>query len=497
MKYKQLFFYTAVLLIGLLSISILKATTVNSISTYTPVFKIIGDVANPLSINSYPEAISTKLQHKGMALSAIPLILLLEDSQPASDFYDIYIKGSDGLMAMVHSSTIEESYIAFSEENGWEAIQLKHPISSNIKHIQEIIIKVEGESWDTGFNIISSEENLASYSIGELLTNGHTLQYYSEGTSRVADENKGYETTVYTTRRILELSRLYQHSASDGILVIGSKGEETFFSDEGYLQLMDNSITYSTISRAKRIDNVKGLVINPTIGRTTDAYYDSLHYLEQGNKVMLLFLDGFGYHQYQLAKTEGYAPFISSLPEASKVMTVYQPVTNAGFAAMITGKTPEENGVYSRQQKDMLMESIFGKATALGKKSALVEGNIKILNTETEPILNLDSDNSGTTDEEVFSAAMALIQVDYDFMLVHFHGIDDRGHSYGDTDTRTLNQIQQVDEYVRQLSRLWDGKIIIISDHGMHETDEGGSHGTLRYQDMFVPYIVYDGGEGQ
>ncbi len=497
MKYKQLVFCIALLLIGVLSGGLLRTSTVNSSTTYTPVFKIIGDVANPLSINSTTEALSIQLQHKGEEISAIPLQVLLKESLPLTDFYEVYIKGSDGLMAKVNGSTLEESYIAFSAENGWVAIHLKHPISSNIKHIQEMIIKAEGESWDTGINIISQEDNIASYSIGELLTKGHTLQYYSEGTSSVADEYDSYETTVFTTKRIIRLPELYQHASSDRVLVIGSKGEESYFTEEGYLQLMDNSITYSTLNRDHNIENVKGLVINPTIARTTDAYYDSLHYLEQGDRVMVLFLDGFGYHQYQLAKEEGYTPFISSLPEASRVMTVYQPVTNAGFAAMITGKTPAGNGVYSRQQKDILTESIFGRAIVLNIKAVLIEGNIKILNTEVEPFLNLDSDNSGTTDEEVFATALELIKDDYGFMLVHFHGIDDRGHSYGDTEIRTLEQIQKVDEYVKQLSQLWDGKIIIIADHGMHETAEAGSHGSLRYQDMFVPYILYDGGDGQ
>ena len=69
--------------------------------------------------------------------------------------------------------------------------------------------------------------------------------------------------------------------------------------------------------------------------------------------MLVLFLDGFGYHQYLKATSEGFAPFIAGLPPSEPALSVYRPVTNAGFAAMITGTTPEENGVYSREHKDL------------------------------------------------------------------------------------------------------------------------------------------------
>jgi predicted AlkP superfamily pyrophosphatase or phosphodiesterase len=78
-------------------------------------------------------------------------------------------------------------------------------------------------------------------------------------------------------------------------------------------------------------------------------------------------------------------------------------------------------------------------------------------------------------------------------MVVHFHGIDDSGHSYGDLSAQTLERIRTTDGYVKDLVSRWSGKVIITADHGMHSTLEGGSHGEFRYEDMIVPYIICEG----
>ena len=167
----------------------------------------------------------------------------------------------------------------------------------------------------------------------------------------------------------------------------------------------ENRFDYVPANRKGGITDLAGIIINPPARSITDLYHDSLYYLERGEKVLVLFLDGFGYRQYLKGTSEGFAPFIAGLPPAEPALSVYRPVTNAGFAAMITGTTPEENGIYSREHKDLKAPSIFAAAAEQGKKAALIEGHIKILNTETEPQLNIDENNDGYTDDEIFAAA--------------------------------------------------------------------------------------------
>ena len=78
-------------------------------------------------------------------------------------------------------------------------------------------------------------------------------------------------------------------------------------------------------------------------------------------------------------------------------------------------------------------------------------------------------------------------------LLVHFHSIDDAGHSYGDISPKTLGQIKIVDGYVRELVEDWSGKVIIVADHGMHAEGDAGGHGQFRYEDLIVPYITAEG----
>jgi hypothetical protein len=69
--------------------------------------------------------------------------------------------------------------------------------------------------------------------------------------------------------------------------------------------------------------------------------------------------------------------------------SVYTPVTNAGVAAILTGRPPSENGVHTRKEMDLLTLPYLEYANQRGKTSVMVEGNIKILNLEVEPVLIL------------------------------------------------------------------------------------------------------------
>ena len=220
----------------------------------------------------------------------------------------------------------------------------------------------------------------------------------------------------------------------------------------------------------------------------TNAYYDAKDYLDNDKKIMVVLLDGFGYNEYKLAKQKGYIPFLSQYFK-NPALSVYKPVTNAGFAAIITGQTPFVNGVHDRSVREMKVESIFGYAIKKEMKSILLEGNIKILNTEIEPELHLDRNKDSDTDDEMFESAINAAKEDYDLIFIHFHGIDDRGHTYGPESQVTMDYIKKVDEYIKKISEVWGKSIILTADHGMHNIENGGSHGECRMEDMIVPYF--------
>ena len=232
-------------------------------------------------------------------------------------------------------------------------------------------------------------------------------------------------------------------------------------------------------------------MLNPPSASIMDVYHDTLAYIQDGQSVMVVLVDGFSYTQFEEAYSKGYISFIEDKELANKALSVYRPVTNSGLAAMITGQPPCLNGIYSRDLRELKAPDIFEVLSGSGYSSAMVEGDIGVISTSIDPILNTDKDGDGSTDDEIFESALEVL--DKDMVFIHFHGLDDRGHDYGELDPRTLEYLKVVDRYIESLLSEWEGKMIITADHGMHSTCPEGSHGEFRYEDLIVPYIVIGG----
>ena len=284
------------------------------------------------------------------------------------------------------------------------------------------------------------------------------------------------------------LSQVLEKEIEDEVYIITSSGSVVNTTPEIYLQSDSNSIFAIDINNNK-IDDIVGIYIENEYNSITDAYDHTKQYLDNGEKTMLILLDGFSFAQYKLAEERGSLHFLSKHFK-NEALSVYTPVTNAGLAAMITGVTPDINGVHDRSFRTMKVDSIFDYAKKNQKKAVLLEADIKILNTEIEPMLHIDINNDGNIDDEIYETAKLLAKEDYDFIFIHFHGIDDRGHSYGPKDKITMDYIRIIDGYLEEISHVWDGQMILTSDHGMHETEEAGDHGECINEDMVVPYFM-------
>jgi len=310
-------------------------------------------------------------------------------------------------------------------------------------------------------------------------------------------ENAETQSLVYDGSKIKTISL---SSLTNGeilsYLIMDTEGRNySVDADDGYIQRDKDKINFISEDLSLRVPDIQGAIINPPDTSITDTYYTAVDYLEEDKDVLVIFLDGFSYSQYEYIKRNYPDLFISGI-DAHKASSVFKPVTNAGFAAMITVTYPYENGILDRSFREIKNETIFDTVNNMGKSALLVEGAVKILNTESDLILNSDKNGDGLTDDEVFESAFESIK-EYDFALVHFHGIDDEGHNSGPFGEETINRIVAVDNYVSQLVSCWRGMVIITADHGMHETSYGGDHGEFRYEDMIVPYAVMQGGQNE
>jgi hypothetical protein len=212
---------------------------------------------------------------------------------------------------------------------------------------------------------------------------------------------------------------------------------------------------------------------------------------------LLLFLDGFGYVRYTEALAAGLIPNLAALPEPLPGLTEYPPSTRVGTAALLTGAPHQVNGVDGRSIRNTEVETLFDVAAAAGLEVLAVEGEALAFNLRgAEVQLSGDRDGNGGTDDNVLANALAVLDAGMpDLFYVHFHGIDDAGHTYGPGTPEEEAKIREVDAAAGQvLTALPDDTLIILfADHGMHLAEEKGrlgNHGNLIERDMFIPIFV-------
>jgi hypothetical protein len=215
--------------------------------------------------------------------------------------------------------------------------------------------------------------------------------------------------------------------------------------------------------------------------------------------VMLIILDAFGYLDVQKAQQQGLISNLSSLSKSKMGLSVYPPITNVVTAALITGVEPEINGVDQSGKRSTKTMTIFDQLRSNQKQFTVIEGNsLYLANLKAEDlVLSNDDNQNGTNDDEVFQNAInKIMQGMPDFLWVHFHGMDDAGHSYGPWSPEYVQRLKDIDKYIKQIvdASPADTLFLITADHGMHINNEGqraGEHGNLIAEDMFIPLFTY------
>lgn len=215
--------------------------------------------------------------------------------------------------------------------------------------------------------------------------------------------------------------------------------------------------------------------------------------------VVFIFWDGLGYLDLQKALDLQIVPIIASLPKPQIGLSVYPPITSVATAAMITGLPPERNGVMISGVRSTEAVTIFNRMDEGNKEYKTMEGNtlyFSNLNSD-QLVLNTDTNGNGNVDDEVYRSALQEIRESPpDFLWVHFHGLDDSGHTGSPWSEKYVESLQIIDGYLGNLINASpaDTLFIISADHGMHASTSGvrsGEHGTLMAQDMLIPLILY------
>jgi hypothetical protein len=215
------------------------------------------------------------------------------------------------------------------------------------------------------------------------------------------------------------------------------------------------------------------------------------------DRVVLFFLDGFGYVRYTEALSEGQIPNLAALGEPLVAVTTYPSITSVSTASLLTGATPDVHGVDQSGIRKTDTETLFDVASAAGLKVVAVEGeSLAFALRGAEFQLSADFDGNGSTDDNVLRNTVEVLRGGLpDILLVHFHGIDDAGHTYGPGSLEESVAVEEVDAAVgRIIEMLPKGTLVVIfADHGMHKVQEEGhlgNHGHLLERDMFIPIFL-------
>lgn len=302
------------------------------------------------------------------------------------------------------------------------------------------------------------------------------------------------------------LHAVVEGDGSECSFVWASVADDAWWLPDGSLAIGDKQLRASRleVEPPPLLDAVEASItdIAPTVAAVLDLPAPSPaigHPLteESAERVTLIFMDGFGYVRYTEALEEGLIPHVGALGEPLLGLTTYPPITSVSTASLLTGAPPAVHGVDRRGIRVTEAETLFDVAGSAGLETVAVEGESLAFNLRGADLqLSADLDSNGSTDDNVLQNALGVLADGApDLLYVHFHGIDDAGHTYGPGAPEECAAILQEDAAVGQIVELLPSGtlIIIFADHGMHEVDEegrSGNHGQLVERDMFIPIFL-------
>jgi len=230
-----------------------------------PPLKVTGDVANIYVLQDLKDVGKpVRITFQGTRYKAVKLEDIIHKAKPVTSTGQLYLAGLDGFVSAIKTEEgIQDCYLAFTARNGWEAVNLKHPVNSNVKLLTEIIVVSNGNTGDFAFNVTSRDGNLAQITPGHLLTGSLRQYYYPEGEAVVQNDGKDYQSQVFTRRRIFKLSDLTPVKEGDTFLVIDEKGEYYRADNRGCFEVRDNYVNFLHPETRTVLEKVKGVIVRP------------------------------------------------------------------------------------------------------------------------------------------------------------------------------------------------------------------------------------------
>ena len=464
----------------LLALGFLAGTYFAALGQTGPGILLEGDVPEPRRVSPGQETDRVTVSVGERTYRAYPLKDVIGASR-RSRVDSVAVSGAGGSQAVLSEGQLDEAWLTWSQSEGWRLISPAYPESLWIGDVGEISVRGDGGA---SLGVIAWGANYPALTPGEAAAAGHRIRV-------VPHESAGEAAIgVYRRERVLTLAGALEMAGAEARgrehLAVGRDGRFESVSVDDLLVIGADGFYLPGAGDTA----LAGVILDPPERIITDLHDQVLSLAGGGQRVMVIIIDGLGYQLYQEALRDDLAPTVTS-GRAEKALSVLPPITNVAVAAMMTGRTPDATGVAQRGDRQPLVPTLLETLSDLGLKGAFVGGSIGFLELGGEMVLSLEGDHD-SVDEAVYQNAREYAERDYDVLIVHFKDVDNLAHRHGPRAPQVREHLSRVDGYVEELFGEWDGPRIILSDHGLHRTPEGGHHGELRFEDMFVPYIRFD-----
>lgn len=420
---------------------------------------ITGDVQNEIVLTDYENSVTD----------------LLDESNVLNEDCFIVISSFDGVMSAINYDELTDAKIIYTDENNWQFVSEHHPPQAGVKNIEHIVVVANSVLEEQNALRIISEFGSFSVGYGRLFLLDKDIISIEYDSAKKND----YEVQPITKLEVIPIS--YWIPNAYDVIVYCADGSEHIVSPEGFIEWRGNTVDYIAPNGKDRIANIIGLWEDYPELSVVHVVRDIKNTQE---KVLLIELDGLGYDAFYTHNFD----YLQQWP-VFEMRTVMPSISNVALASIITGETPSKTGVKVRGDRVVEVDDIFTT-----KDGIVVEGFSKLIEMSVDQILNADSNENGSTDDEVFEAAKKAIAEDKELTFVHFHGLDDVSHTYGPFSPEAAAKSIELDGYVKELAKDFDGSVIVVSDHGQYDSvgDKKGSHGTFVRESMLVPYIYFE-----
>jgi hypothetical protein len=252
-----------------------------------------------------------------------------------------------------------------------------------------------------------------------------------------------------------------------------------------------SEIEYSIMDLAPTMAKVLGF------SELIDAHGQSRSDVRAQHGVLIL-IDGLQYQKLNSLIEQDALPFFGEIIIIHKGLTVYPSITTTSTGALLTGAPPYVNGVFGYGFRSTESKTLFDLAVEAGRSVTAVEGHSLAFGLQNaDVILSGDRDGDGFTDDNVLINSLRVIGENMpDLLFIHFHDVDDQGHSFGPDSPEYEVAIIRVDGYLEQIYQALPKNtfITIFADHGMQNDplSAGGNHGQLTKSAMIIPIIFLE-----